>query len=84
MYCTQAMTMHDKIFTQAQIWGFMCDCDAQGKCQILPQKTTERWKLQLVEDRWLLIVADVPQILFHTLEAQVFLKHRLPGQKPRH
>ena len=81
MSCTQAMAINDKICIQAQIWGFMCDCDAQGKCQILPQKTTERWKLQLAEDRWLLIVGDVPQILFHSVEAQVFLERRLQGQK---
>ncbi|MBW4639138.1 MAG: hypothetical protein KME05_13055 [Gloeocapsa sp. UFS-A4-WI-NPMV-4B04] len=81
MYCTQAMTMHDKICTQAQIWGFICECDAQGKGQIFPQKTTERWKMQLAEDRWLLIVGDVPQILFQSVGALVFLERRLQGQK---
>lgn len=81
MSCTKTMTINDKICTQAQIWGFTCECDAQGKGQILPQKITERWKMQLAEDRWLLIVGDVPQILFHSVEALVFLERRLQGQK---
>lgn len=73
--------MNDRIFSQAHTWGFVCDSDAMGKYQIFPQKTTERWKLQLIGERWLLTVGDVPQILFHPSEAIAFLERRRPSAK---
>jgi hypothetical protein len=66
--------MNDRIFSQAHTWGFICDSDAVGNYQIFPQKTAERWKLQLAGERWLLIVGDVPQILFYPSEAVAFLE----------
>lgn len=74
--------MNDSIFSQAQAWGFICDIDIQGKWQILPQQAVEGWKLQQIEDRWLLIVNDVPQILCHSSEAAEFLERRRPIGKP--
>jgi hypothetical protein len=68
--------MNEMIFSQANAWGFPCACSVQGNCQILPQQKTERWTLQLVGDRWLLLVGDVPQINLHPQEATVFLERR--------
>lgn len=74
--------MNDSTLSQAQAWGFICDLDNQGKWQILPQQTVEGWKLQLVGDRWMLIVNHVPQILCHPSEATEFLERRRPTGKP--
>ena len=73
--------MDDTVFKQANSWGFACGCNAQGLCQILPQQTTQRWKLQLAGERWLLVVSDVPQILCDSSEALVFLERRCPKAK---
>lgn len=73
--------MNDSTLSQARSWGFICNLDIQGKWQILPQQAVEGWKLQLVEDRWLLIVNGVPQILCHPSEAVVFLERRRPVAK---
>jgi hypothetical protein len=74
----------DPVVTQAKIWGFICQCQESKYWQILPRQTTERserprrftaglpltsWKLQQIEDRWILIVGDVPQIRLHSKEA---------------
>lgn len=64
------------VLSQANTWGFVCHYDVQGKCQILPQKSTERWILHLVGERWLLIVGDVPQMICHPSEAIAFLERR--------
>jgi hypothetical protein len=74
--------MTDRIFSQADILsqaealGFVCECDLQGSCQILPPQKTERWKLQQVEDRWLLLVGNVPQINCRLCEVMIFLERR--------
>jgi hypothetical protein len=73
--------MNDRILNLAQAWGFICNFDVQGKCQILPQQVAERWKLQLVGERWLLVVNDVPQILCHLSEAIAFLERQRPTAK---
>ncbi len=73
--------MNETILSQANTWGFVCDSDDRGKCKILPSKKTERWKLQLVGERWLLIVGDVPQMLCHPTEAIAFLERRRPNAK---
>ncbi|OKH31247.1 hypothetical protein FACHB389_22125 [Nostoc calcicola FACHB-389] len=45
--------------------------------QIFPKKVTERWKLQLSEEKkWLLIVGGVPQILCCQEEVIRFLERR--------
>jgi len=68
--------MIEEILSKAEAWNFVCQCDHHNKCQILPQQKTERWKLLLVADRWMLIVGDVPQINLRPEEALVFLKSR--------
>ena len=78
---TQTATVNDNTLSQALSWGFICNLDEQGKWQILPQQAVEGWKLLLVEDRWLLIVNDVPQMLCHSFEAIEFLERRRPKRK---
>jgi hypothetical protein len=69
--------MEERILNQAKIWGFICKLDKQGKYQILPQVSTERWKLQLAEEeRWLLFVGDIPQIFCHPSDVLAFLERR--------
>ena len=68
--------MNNRVLSQASTWGFVCHCDVQGKCQILPQKSTEKWILHLVGERWLLIVGDVPQMICYPSEAIAFLERR--------
>lgn len=62
---------------QAAEWGFVCNEDLQGNSQILPPNPTERWKLQQVDDKWLLLVGNVPQVNLHPHEALAFLKRRV-------
>jgi hypothetical protein len=69
--------MNEMILSQANAWGFPCACSVRGNYQILPQQKTERWILQLVEERWFLLVGDVPQINLRPQEATVFLERRL-------
>lgn len=73
--------MTERIISQAQEWGFVCKCDLQGNLQIVPRDKTDRWKLHFVEDKWLLLVGDVPQISLHPSEAMVFLERRWTGSK---
>lgn len=61
---------------QASAWGFVCNEDSQGNQQILPQNPVERWKLQQAEDKWLLLVGNVPQVNLHLTEAIAFLERR--------
>ena len=68
--------MKETVFNQAKSWGFVCEEDTQGTWYILPQQPTERWRMQLVGDRWLLLVGDVPQINLHPHEAITFLERR--------
>lgn len=68
--------MKDTVLKQAKAWGFVCQEDTQGTWQILPQQPKERWKMNLVGDRWLLIVGDIPQINFYSHEAIAFLERR--------
>lgn len=77
----QTAIANDSTLSQARDWGFICNLDLQGKWQILPQQSAEAWKLQLVGDRWLLLVSDVPQVLCHPSEAVVFLECRRPAGK---
>jgi hypothetical protein len=68
--------MRNTVLNQAKAWGFICEEETQGIWQILPQQPTERWKMQLVGDRWLLIVGDLPQVNLHHHEAIAFLERR--------
>ena len=68
--------MKEKVLKQAKAWGFICQKDIQEIWQILPQQPTERWKMKLVGDRWLLLIGNVPQINFYPHEAIAFLDRR--------
>ncbi|MEM9510204.1 MAG: hypothetical protein AAGA16_21385 [Cyanobacteria bacterium P01_E01_bin.35] len=65
--------MSDILITKAKCWGFVCQHDDSNSWLILPQKANQRWKLQQAEDRWILSVRDVPQIILNTEEAIAFL-----------
>lgn len=73
------MTMN--VLNQAKVWGFICKLDQNDNWQILPQQKTARWELRIVVDRWLLLVADVPQAYLHPPEALAFLKRRQSSRK---
>ncbi|NJL51493.1 MAG: hypothetical protein HC930_03450 [Hydrococcus sp. SU_1_0] len=64
--------MLDPVVAQAQAWGFICQYQESKYWQILPRQTTENWKLQQIEDRWIVIIGDVPQIRLHSQEAIAF------------
>jgi hypothetical protein len=68
--------MRETVIKQAKAWGFVCERDSVSTWQIFPQQPTERWTLKSVEDRWLLIVGDIPQIHLHPHEAIAFLERR--------
>lgn len=72
--------MRETVLSQARNWGFVCQEDNQGTWRIFPQQLTDRWKMQLVGDRWLLMVGDVPQISLHPHEAIAFLERRRYGE----
>ncbi|OUL25019.1 hypothetical protein [Nostoc sp. 106C] len=68
------------ILKQAKAWGFTCEVDSYGKSLILPHNRQERWKLRIVdEEKWVLIVENVPQLFCSTFEVLQFLeRHRTP------
>lgn len=68
--------MKEIVLKQAKAWRFLCQEDSQGNWQILPQQPADRWELQQVEDRWLLLVGDVPQVNLHPHEVISFLERR--------
>ncbi len=61
---------------KATEWGFVCNEDNQGNKQILPQNPTDRWKLQQIGEKWLLLIGNVPQVNLHLPEAIAFLERR--------
>lgn len=67
-------TWRDSVVSQARTWGFICQCQG-ASWLIFPRQTNQRWKLQQVENRWILSVGDVPQLYLHSQEASSFLKH---------
>lgn len=70
-------SMTESLLTQAEAWGFVCKCNLDGNWQIIPEIPTEKWKLVLVESRWLLLIRDIPQVSFWPEEAQAFLSRRV-------
>lgn len=64
------------VINQAKKWGFICQQRQQSNSSwlILPQKDSQRWKLEQVEDSWILAVEDVPQLRLHAQEAIAFLE----------
>ncbi len=67
--------MLDPVISQAMIWGFICDCQESKSLLISPQPN-QRWKLQQDEDRWILMVGNVPQLRLYASEAIAFLEAR--------
>lgn len=65
--------MADLVLLQAQQLNFPCRQDNAGNWQILPRHDRDRWQLDSVEGRWILIVAGVPQIRLSPQEAIKFL-----------
>jgi hypothetical protein len=68
--------MTDRILDRAHAWGFVCDRSSNGNWSILPQGKAERWKLQMLEDRWLLMIGNVPQVSCRSEEVIAFLERR--------
>ncbi len=67
----------DPVVNQAQTWGFICQYQESKSWQILPQKSTQKWKLEQVEKRWILSIDDIPQLRLDVKEAIAFLaNHR--------
>ncbi len=64
----------DTVVSQARTLDFICQCQESNYWLILPQQSDQNWKLEQVEDRWILSVGDVPQIRLHTTEAIAFLE----------
>jgi hypothetical protein len=66
----------EMVLERAKSWGFVCKEDTEGSWQIFPQQPTQRWKMHLLGDRWLLLIGDVPQVNLHPHEAIAFLERR--------
>jgi hypothetical protein len=75
--------MMENLLSQAEDWGFLVESNRNGNWQVLSQQPTENWKLQQTEDRWLLLIGNVPQVKLHPNEAISFLKRRLLRQRNR-
>jgi len=59
----------------ARALGFFCFQDDQSRWRIQPSASVDYWYLQQADERWLLVVNQVPQILLRLAEALAFL-HR--------
>ena len=70
------LSMTETILSQARECGFVCQSSPEGDWQIGPPNSTDRWSLQQVKDRWILLVEDVPQVNFLSSEAIAFLARR--------
>ena len=68
--------MAESILSQVQAWGFIYKRDEEDNCQIFPQNPRERWKLQQQENKWLLIINDVAQVVCCEQQVLSFLKRR--------
>lgn len=74
MNLTLGFKLLDSTVSQAKTWGFICHCQESNLWLILPQQPNQRWKLQQFENRWILLVGDIPQLRLHTSEAIAFLE----------
>lgn len=61
--------------------GFICQSEDEQLCQIYPPQSPPRWHLQQQEERWVLYVGKIPQIVFQPIEMIKFLQHQLQHQK---
>ena len=67
--------MGREILSQAIAWGLSYEPDEDGP-KIFPRRESERWKLKLIDDRWLLSIGNAPQIRFCSQEALAFIARR--------
>lgn len=72
------MKTADIVISQAKTWGFTCQYQESNSWLILPQNPNQRWKLQQVEEQWILSVGDISQLRLHTEEAIAFLESMRP------
>ena len=68
--------MISEVLNQAVAWGLSCEPEDQDGPKILPRRKSERWKLKLVDGRWLLSIGNVPQIRLCSEEALAFISRR--------
>ena len=66
----------DPVVSKAQTWGFICQRQSEKGWLILPRQADRWWKLEQVEDRWILSIDNVPQLRLHTEDALSFLTNR--------
>lgn len=66
----------DPVVSKAKTWGFICQCQESNSWLILPQNPDRRWKLQQVEERWILSVGDIPQLRLNPEDAITFLERQ--------
>ncbi|MEM8720828.1 MAG: hypothetical protein AAGE84_16285 [Cyanobacteria bacterium P01_G01_bin.39] len=65
--------MPNLVISRAKSLGFICQYQEPKSWLILPQQAKQRWKLQQLEDRWILSVRDIPQINLTTEQAIDFI-----------
>ncbi|MEL6605975.1 MAG: hypothetical protein AAFP20_22410 [Cyanobacteria bacterium J06614_10] len=57
--------------------GFSCYKNEQNKWRIEPREDGKNWYLLESDERWLLVIEDVPQILFRPSGAIAFIQRWL-------
>jgi hypothetical protein len=68
--------MAQSLLNQASFCGCVCKRDPLGNWRIFSSQKDAKWELQQVEDRWLLVVDDMPQANLNATQAEGFLKRR--------
>lgn len=66
----------ENLLNQAARWGFRYEVDKRGMTSIYSNNPDDRWKLELVSDRWILKINEIPQINFLSTEALQFLERQ--------
>ncbi|NJK55051.1 MAG: hypothetical protein HC939_03280 [Pleurocapsa sp. SU_5_0] len=74
MNLTLGCKLLNSVISQAKEWGFICQYQESSSWLIFSLQPDRKWKLQQDEDRWILIVGNIPQLRLHTSEAIAFLK----------
>jgi len=66
-----------KVLKKAREWGFPCHEFQSASYLILPLSSAEKWQLQFDQDRWLLLLEDIPQVFLLSAQVIIFLnRHR--------
>lgn len=74
MNLTLGCKLLNSVISQAKEWGFICQYQESNSWLIFSLQPDRKWKLQQDEDRWILIVGNIPQLRLHTSEAIAFLE----------